>query len=438
MKKLLSNLIPVLLFFGILSGCETTDPVIDEAQLNIYTQNFDSAHASLDRFIEQNPNSGVGYYYKALAYSQEAAIVEPPSDRKPYYRDFRESIVTSRDLFEGLEEKPDEAGEVDNLILNTWGREHNASLDYATNDSVMASMDEPLKVAIAHLENAIIVNPDSTLSYDVLSQIHYMDGNFKAAAEVLAESMELKNPPPSDDYDRIALFYSQSDQTQKAIDVLEEGLEIYPDTVSLSQKLADNFMVAGKVDRAIQTLEDLIERDPQNPQYHLVLGTLLLSETEDLTNEISDLYDQIYDLRSELRNASGSKVTELENQISELEDQIQANIEQVEEFNTLSEEELLRTLELRPDDENAYNALGVLYQNKAAILFGQRNYTDDLDMAEQYDKEAKALLQKAMENYEKTVELNPENKNAWQSLANIYITLDMQDKYEEAIEKAGN
>lgn len=437
MKKLLRNLIPVFLFFGILTGCETTDPIIDKAQLSIYTQNFDSAHASLDRYIEQNPESGIGYYYKALGYAQEGPTIEPPSDRKPIYRNFRESIVTARELFAEAEEKPDEAGEVDNLILNTWGLEHNASLDYATNDSVMASVDEPLKIAVAHLENAIIVNPDSTLSYDVLSQIHFMDNNFEKASEVLAQSMELKNPPPADDYDRLGYYYSQAGEPETAIDVLNEGLELYPDSISLVQKLADGYMTAGNTEMAISTLEDLIERDPENPQYHLVLGTAILTETESMTTEISDLYDQVYDLKNELRNASGSEASDIEAQIEDIGNQIQTKIEEVNELNTLAESELKTTIELRGDDANAYNALGVLYQNRGAILFSQRNYSDDMDEVNRYDEEAKKAYRMAMENYEKTVELNPENRSAWQSLANIYITLDMQDKYEEAIEKAG-
>lgn len=437
MKKLLRNLIPVFLFFGILTGCETTDPVIDEAQLNIYAQNFDSAYASLDRYIAQNPESGVGHYYMALAYSQEGRTVQPVSDRKPVYQNFRESILTSRELFANAEEKPAEAGQVNDLVLNTWGYEHNASLDYATNDSVMASVDEPLKIAVAHLENAIIINPDSTLSYDVLSQIHFMDNNFEQAAEVLAQSMELKDPAPAEDYDRAGYYYSQAQDTDNAIEILKEGLEIYPDTISLVQKLADGYMISGNTEMAISTLNDLVDRDPQNPQYHLVLGTALLSETEDMTVAVSDLYDDIYDLRGDLRNASGSEASEIESQIEELESQIQANIEEIDELNSLAESELKTTIELRPNDENAYNALGVLYQNKGAILFSQRNYSDDMDEVNRLDQQAKELYRMAMENYEKTVELNPENRNAWQSLANVYITLDMQDKYEEAIEKAG-
>ncbi|MCH2450660.1 MAG: tetratricopeptide repeat protein [Gracilimonas sp.] len=437
MKKLLRNLIPVFLFFGILTGCETTDPIIDEAQVNIYTQNFDSAYASLDRYIAQNPESGIGHYYKALAYSQEGGTIQPPSDRKPVYRNFRESILTSRELFADAEEKPDEAGQVNDLILNTWGFEHNASLDYATNDSVMASVNEPLKVAIAHLENAIIINPDSTLSYDVLSQIHFMDNNFEQAAEVLAQSMELKDPPPAEDYDRIGYYYAQSGETESAIEILNEGLEIYPDSTSLVQKLADAYMTSDNTEMAISTLNDLIDREPDNPQYHLVLGTALLSETEEMTNAVSDLYDDIYALRNDLRNASRNEASEIESQIEELENQIQANIEEINELNSLAESELKTTIELRPEDENAYNALGVLYQNKGAILFSQRNYSDDLDEVNRLDQQAKEFYRMAMENYEKTVELNPENRNAWQSLANVYITLDMQDKYEEAIEKAG-
>lgn len=437
MKKLFRNLIPIFLLFGIITGCETTDPIIDQAQVNIYTQNFDSAYASLDRYIDQNPNNGLGYYYKALAYSQEGPTVQPPSDRKPIYRNFRESIVTARELFAGAEEKPQEATEVDNLVLNTWGFEHNSSLDYATNDSVMASVDEPLQIAIAHLENAIIINPDSTLSYDVLSQIHFMDNNFESAAEVLAQSMELKDPPPAEDYDRIGYYYSQAGQTQNAIEILNEGLEIYPDSISLVQKLADGYMIGGNTEMAISTLEDLIERDPENPQYHLVLGTALLAETEDMTNEISDLYDQVYDLKSELRSASGNEASDIESQIEDVETQIQTKINEVNELNSLAESELKTTVELRPDDANAYNALGVLYQNKGAIFFNQRNYADDMEDVNRFDEQAKELYRMAMENYEKTVELDPENRNAWQSLANIYITLDMQDKYEEAIEKAG-
>ncbi|MDR9417921.1 tetratricopeptide repeat protein [Gracilimonas sp.] len=437
MKKLLSIIIPSILLAGVLTSCNSTSPIIEEAQLNIYTQNFDSAYASLDRYIEQNPDNGLGYYYKALANSEHGFTIQPPSDRKPIYRDFRENITTSRDLFSQMEEAPSESGEVDNLVLNTWGREHNAALPYAIDDSVMATVDEPLKRAVAHLENAVIINPDSTLSYDVLSQIHFMDNNYEAAAEVLEQSMELKDPPPAEDYDRISVYYAQSGNPEKAVDILETGLELYPDSVSLTQKLADNYMNVGERGKAIDVLEGLIEDDPQNAQYRLVLGTVLLSITESLTSSISDKYEEIYDLKNQMRNASDEEAENIEQQLAEIQEEIDNETEEINGLNDRAEEALMETIRLRPNDEQAHNALGVLYQNKAALIFAERNNADDLERVNELDEIANGFLTDAMEYYEKTVELNPENMGAWQSLYSVYINLDMPEKAQEAQEKLG-
>ena len=42
-----------------------------------------------------------------------------------------------------------------------------------------------------------------------------------------------------------------------------------------------------------------------------------------------------------------------------------------------------------------------------------------------------------MKYYERATELNPDNTNYWNSLFRIYTLLDMRDKAEEAMEKAG-
>ena len=128
MKKLLRNLLPALLFVGILASCESTDPLIEEAQKNIFTQNYDSALAVLDRSIQKNPNSGLPNYYQALTYKEKARNIPQASERKETYRNFREAAVTAREKFAAMEEKPSEAGQVDNLILNTWVYEHNKAI----------------------------------------------------------------------------------------------------------------------------------------------------------------------------------------------------------------------------------------------------------------------------------------------------------------------
>lgn len=434
MKKLVRNLLTVFLFVGILASCESTDPLIEEAQKNIFTQNFDTALAVLDRSIQKNPENGLPYYYKAVTYSEKAVTIPQPSDRQEDYKSFRENIVKARELFAIQEDAPDEANEVDGLIFNTWGKEHNQSIEYVNNDSLKKTVEAPLERSVAHLKNAVIINPDSTLSWDILAQVQGIAGNYEGAIEALNTSMSMKPTAPSDDYLRLGIYYSNNDQPKKSIEALEKGLELYPDSIKIVQNLADAYMQAGERDRSIQTIEDLIEREPENAQYHLALGTQLLQATTEMAESMTENYDMIYDLKTQIRNNSGNKST-LNARIDSLN---KVNDQLMKDINTLSEqteEELLYVTELRPENDVAYNYLGITFQNKYATYFEKRNMTEDNDLASQYDKQAKTELKKAMGYFEKAVEIDPNNSNYWDVLSRIYTTLDMQEKAVEAMDK---
>lgn len=436
MKKLLRNLLSAILFVGILASCETTDPLIEEAQKNIFTQNYDSALAVLDRSIQNNPESGLPYYYKAMTFKEKAKTIPQPNERKGTYENFRESAVTAREKFSAQEEVPSEAGDVDNLILSTWGFEHNKAIEFVNDDSLKATVEEPIKVAVAHLENAVIINPDSTLSWDILAQVQSLDGNYPGAIEALNTSMEMKGNPPSEDYLRLGTYYRESEQPEEAISVLETGVESYPDSVQLVQVLADVYMQAGQREKSIETIEALIERDPDNAQYHLALGTQLLQATTEISERITSNYDEIYDLGTELRN-NRNRADAINASIDSL---VSVNEELTSEMNELSdraESELIRVTELRPEDPKAYQYLGISFTNKAAALYEKRNFTQDNELASELDKKAKEELREAMKYYEKAVELEPDNTANWQSLSRIYVQLDMQEKAAEAMDKAG-
>lgn len=437
MKKLLSKLFAVLVIAGIMAGCETPDPLIQEAQKNIFTQNYDSALAILDRSIQQNPDNGIPYFYKGMTYAEMARTIPQASDRKPTYKKFRENMVTAREKFAAMEEAPSEAEDVTPWIIDTWGREHNQAIEYVNNDSLKATVEDPLKVAVAHLENAVIINPDSTLSWDILAQVQYMDGNYEGAIEAMKSTMELKDPPPSDDYFKLGVYYSQNDQNDMAIETYTTGLELYPDSISLVQNLADAYMQNGQREKSISTIEDLIERDPDNPQYRLALATQLLQASTEISDAISVNYETVYDLDRESRNASRSRKEEIGNKVDSLFAVNEDLHENMIDLSDRAEKELLAVAEQRPEDDKVYNFLGIAYQNKYAILFEKRNITADNELASKYDKQAKEELRQAMKYYEKAAELNPDNTQYWDILSRIYVTLDMQEKAEEALEKAG-
>lgn len=436
MKKLLRNLLPAFLIVGILASCETTDPLIQEAQKNIFTQNYDSALAMLDRSIQKDSTNGVPYYYKALTYAEKARTISEAAERKPDYRNFRTSAVQAREVFSEMEEQPSEAEDVTPLILNTWGYEHNKAIEYINDDSVRATVESPLKKSVAHLENAVIVNPDSTLSWDILAQVLAMDNNFEEAIAAQRSTMDLKNPPPAEDFLRLGVYLRNAGNTEDALSTLETGVEQYPDSVSLVQNLADVYMEAGQREKSISTIEQLIQRDPSNAQYRLALGTQLLQATTEISDEITANYDRIYDLNSEIRN-NADNAEELQATMDSLRT---VNKELTEEMNDLSadaEAELIQVTELRPEDPQAFEYLAISFQNKAIALYEERNFTTDNELASELDQQGKEQFRKAMEYYEKAVELDPENQSYWRSLYRIYLQLDMQEKAEEAAEKAG-
>ncbi|MAL19112.1 MAG: hypothetical protein CL670_05585 [Balneola sp.] len=436
MKKLLRNLFSAFLLVGILASCETSDPLIDEAQKNIFTQRFDSALSVLDRSIEKNPETGLPYYYKALAYAEKAKTIPQAGERKETYTNFRENILTAREKFESMEEAPSEKGDVTNLVLNTWGFEHNTAIEYVNSDSLRATVDEPIKTSIAHLENAVIINPDSTLSWDILAQVRGIDGDYAGAISALETAMDLKSPTPAEDYQRLGSYYNADDQPEKAIDVLNTGVDAYPDSIQLVTVLADAYMQAGQRDKSMQTLRNLIERNPENARYHFALGTQLLQAATEVTEEIDANYDTIYEYTTQLRNNEGDSDA-INASIDSLISQNEELLASMNSFSDQAEEELTQVTELDANNAQAYEYLGISYQNKASVLYQKRNFTQDNELATQLDEQAKEIIRQAMTAYEKSAELNPDNQRVWQSLSRVYLQLDMQEKAEEAMNKAG-
>ena len=427
MKKHIYSLFSVLVVAFVLVSC-TGDPLIDPIKDGINSQDYDAAIAAADSAIAQDPGNGLPYFYKAFVLSRTIPAMEDISARQPYYAEMRKNLDAAVARFDTLEKKPQEASQTTNMALSAWSQEHNDGVTYASNDSIMATVSNPLELAIAHLENATTINPDSALSYDVLAQIYYMNSDFGHAAGAMERAIEIYNPGTSTEYDRLASYYMMQDEFDKAVATLETALELYPDSVTLIQKIADSYFQVGQTEEALEVMDKLIQQDPNNAQYRLVIGSQIYQLVLNMADEYSANSDRAFDLDQ----ADGPQAT-----IDSLDAANAALEPRIDELTDQAEEQLLKAAELNDQNPGTFNTLGVLYQNKAAALFDKRNATLDNDEADAFDAAAKEELRKAMTNYEKAAELNPENTAYWEALSRIYTLLDMREKAEEAFEKAG-
>lgn len=436
MKSLKYILIPFVLV-GFLWSCETTDPFVDEIQTYLMLGTYDEAIAEAERQLDADSSNGVAHYYRALAIGSKAQEIEEPSERKPLYEDTRSSLTDAKHFMEQRESLPGEYDDIDELTTTFWAYEHNSGIEYLTEDSVRNSVDTPDQFAMAHFENAITIQPDSALSYIVLSSTQFNTGDINSSISTYERAMEKLDQPEVEDYEFLISLYINQEMFEKAQPLTQEAMDTYPENDQFIQFLADIYIQQGNVDEAISIIESLIEADPENPQYYRVLGTQIYQSVGEINDRISQLYDQVFDIERDMRGLTG---VEREAKAQELEE-IQLEIDELEaESNELTEiaiEQMNEVTNLEPEDPDAYNILGIIYQNWAALIFEKRNsIVDDNQLAQELDEEARETLQQAKQYYEKAAELNPEVSEYWESLFQVYTTLGMEEEAREAMEKA--
>ncbi len=429
MNKLFKSILSVIVFSVIVISCTSENPLITPIKTGINSQDYQAALIAADTAIANDPTNGQAYYYKAIALGNIAENESDIEARKDIYMDMRSNLDEAEDKFEAMEGNPPSEYDLISIVVNeNWGREHNAAIGYATDDSVMASVDAPLDIAIAHLQNAITINPDSSLSHDVLAQVYHMNSDYSNAAVELRKAIEIRGQGTAADYDRLASYYFVNEDFDSATDAIEEGLSYYPDSTFLIQKQADAYFQIGKTEEALNVVNKLIETDPTNAQYHLVVGTQIYQRVQTLGEELESNNDRLY----EIRNDDG-----VEDEVAQLEARNEEIMAENEKLTDRAVESLTTSSELDPGNFNTFNTLGIIYQNNAAAYFELRNATTDNELASEYDEKAKAELEKAMTNYETAAEINPDDTGIWETLFRIYTTLDYREKAEAAMEKAG-
>src|SRR6056297_1367340 len=424
-------------FAGFLWSCESTSPLVNEVQLSLVTGNFEAALETVNTAIDEDPSNYIAHFYKGVVLSSQAESIEEPTERVEYYARAKDSYDTARSLMEEMEETPVELEELNNTVVSYWADEYNMAVNIQNDDSLFSATEDPYRTSLAHLQNAVTINPDSAMTYQVLSSTHFQLEQIDQAIATYEQAMERMEEPEASDYEYLTSLYLHDSQYEKAITMAEDALERNPGNSMFVQFMADAYIQSGERDRAIEIVQNLIDEEPDNPQYRRVLGTQIYQSVEELGNEASDMYEELFELRQEVRGLSGEERTEAEARIEDLSEEIDAVEADIDELTQISVEQMEKVIELEPESESANFILGIIYQNRAANLFERRNNTTDNAQANEYDTMARDVLRDALVYYERAAEINPDNPENWQSLFQVYTTLGMEEKAAEAMEKAG-
>ncbi|MEX0929899.1 MAG: tetratricopeptide repeat protein [Balneolales bacterium] len=428
-------------FAVLMVGCAASDPNIESAKTHITLTNYEGAIEAANEAIEANPENGDGYYYKAVAQSN-MAFNRPPEERTPLYSQARENFDRAKELYDAAGQSGGEASEMSDYIIDIWGQEHNLGIELIEEDFVSTDEDS-LRLAEHHLNNATTINPDSAQTFNILYEVNYLLGDLDQAIENAEHVVMGLGSDDLYNYYRLSYFYQEREDYESALTVLEAARNDHPENTEVIQELANLYLSMGDTDRALETVQRLIDSDPQNPQYRLVYGTqvyqLVLNMDEDMSQYHDELFEITQAVREERRQANPDerRIAELEQRADQLNSQIDELQEEIDRFADRAEEELQQAVELEPDNPVTHTTLGIIYQNRAATLYERRNATDDLELAQELDDEAREVLQIALPYYERAAELQPDNEENWLALFRVYTQLGMTEEAEDAQEKAG-
>lgn len=436
-----------VLLAGLLAGC-ASDPNIESAKLNLRNADYTGVIEAAQRALEENPNNADAYYYIGAAYLDRASD-KPVPERVSDLENAYENMVRADELYREQEISSNEAESAIELLKNRWQTEFNSGLMEirpAEDSDIAPENYEPtedeLDLAIDHMKNSYAVMQDSTISLQVISELYFTKGDVSNAAVYGERAIEHSAEPDLGLYQRQVAYLQQLEQQDDLMAFLEQGRETFPEEIFFVESQVDLLRNMGEEEQAMQVLSELIEINPDNPQYRLVYGNGIYNQFLSMSEEANEMYDEYYEIRSSFSDAvragNSARISELETEMDALAAEIEAHNQESLEIAARAESEFRAAYDVAPDNPDITYTLGEINENRGLVLANQANslYFGEDDATETLQEQARAFFSEALPYYEQTAELEEDNPQIWLKLYGIYTRLGMGDKAEEAQMKA--
>jgi len=367
----------------VLTGFQCSSTELTSAKLYIEQKNYDKALEMLEKDVEKNPKSDEGYYLMGHVYGEL-------DDLEKMVSSFNKSLAISDKFGAKIgEQKAYYWGNNFNKGVSNFQRGNNTT----DPDSITIFYDRSIKF----FKDAALVEPDSADNYRNLAFVYLSADKTEKAIDPLKKLIEMEKS--EDGYQYLGEVYytlganknidfTNSNNVQDsidalvyyndAIDVLEEGRNLYPENTEILVSLSESYVGANKTEIAMDAFKASVEAEPNNQHFRYNYGVLLL------------------------------------------------NANRFEE----AEEQFTKALEIDPDYENAIYNLGVTY-----VKWGVK-INEEAEEQGVISEDYKQKYELALPYLEKVVELDPTNGQMWEILGKVYSVLGMQDEAANAFDKA--
>ena len=393
MKRFFAFSLILAMGFGIAAfQCSSTE--LTSAKLYMQQKKYDKAKEALQREIDKNPKSDEGYYLLGLLHGEEGHIdsmMEAYNKSLGISNKFEKNIKDNRQYY--------------------WASSFNKGVSYFNKASKTADADSTkmyFEKSIESFTFSTLCEPDSIDTYSNLAFALVNMGESEKALAPVEKQTELykrkfnitneSGPLSGAQYTSLLDAYAlqgeiltklgaaatedkdkKNEYYNKAIAKMQEAKKYFPDDPSILLHLSNAYIATDRLDIAMDSFKEGVEKDPENKYYRFNYGSMLLN---------------------------------------------------VNDFEKAAEQ-LQKAVDIDPDYENAIYNLAVTYVKWGATL------REDAIKAEK--EEDQTYLEKyklALPYLEKYVQIDPQNGQFWDLLFKVYTNLGMNDKATDALKKS--
>lgn len=428
MTNYITRMAGIILAFGLFFGCQRV-VTTQATKLNLDQQDYSQALNSIENSLKANPDNPDAYFYKGSILEKMAAQQNQPPNRKPLYVEMCNAFVKAKKLYK-IQSLTNSANyqKIDNILSKSWAKEHNEGVSILKNDST--GNRHQLEISLQYLDNAIVIEPDSGMSYEVKAEDYYKLGDLSKAISALETAVSLdNNNHTQQDIIRLAFLYLENQQYDHAIDTYKEALVNEPGNINLLHGLANAYLANGEHEKAADLLNHLLENDVNNPNYLLAYGIQLYSISQSYFEELYQIRKTIYKQTKKPEPSSGdSSFTALSDSADSIGNKAKSYFEH-------AEKNLLKARSVDSTNTNVDYALGSMYENTGTYYIKMMDVIHDKKLAELYDGTVHDLLHKAITYLKIVADKEPDNMNLLKSLYKTYEFLGMKDKAMELKKK---
>lgn len=395
MKYYLTRMVSLVLTFGIFFAvsCTFFDKTQNEERIS-YQDRIDQRIDEINEQLLENPDQKELIIEKGELLLDLADLMVNPYDKNPVYSELYSLALETNELQE--------------LIVRAWSDEQTSGvrlLQANRNNEAIDNSD----VILAHFHNAITLQPDSLVTYNLLATTYYETGSIHHAIDILEKADEISGQQNKTLKEKLAYLYLEAGRTDVSVEIYQNLVVEHPDDNHLMHGLTNAYILSNRHEEAITTLKQLIELYPTRYSYQEALA--------------AQLYFQF-------KRQSGKIITSDDPFDFSTDELIQLMYEIDDIFTSMTNNTPI-------NEENVYR-MATFYKNSTGILNSISEITHlDEDVSQRFNEISQNHAEKSLLFWERLAEMNPDNLEYMTVLHQLYLQNGMREE-ADLIERSYN